>query len=240
MDDILLLIRKYAIKNAVEHGSAIDSAVLAKVLSVDPDLKKDVNGVRAKVSEAVKEVNSLDKESLEKAYSEYADEFGKERSEKLARSSSPNFMVSGAVKGAFRTRFAPEPNGYIHIGNAKAAFIGAELAEEYSGTTSLYFDDTNPAKERQDFVEAIKKDLEWLGIRYAEEYYASDNLDYEYGCAEKLIGIGRAYVCFCGTEEMRSKRGTGTSCSHREHNTGANLDISCSLGFLRLRSSNIW
>ncbi len=225
MDEVSGIIRKYAIKNAAEHGSARESVVLAKALSVDPSLKKDMKKLGMQVASVVKEVNLMGKDELQKAYSEYAEEFEEEHSEKAAKSSVHNFTVEGAVEGAFKTRFAPEPSGYMHIGHAKAVFLETELAKRYDGSVSLYFDDTNPAKERQEFIDAFKKDLKWLGLKFAEEYYASDNIDYEYKCAEKLIKNGHAYVCFCNAEIVGEKRELGQGCGHRSQTEEANMSF---------------
>ncbi len=225
MDDLSQAIRKYALKNAAEHGSARDSAVLAKVLSLDPSLKKDMKALATQVASVVKEINAMDKGALQKAYSEYKEEFEKEHLEKAAKSASHNFYVEGAVEGSFKTRFAPEPSGYMHIGHAKAVFIETELARIYRGSVSLYFDDTNPAKERQEFVDALKKDAKWLGLSFSDEYYASDNISYEYKCAEKLIKKGHAYVCFCSADTIGEKRSGGEGCGHRNQTEDANLSF---------------
>ena len=225
MDDLSRVIRKYALKNAAEHGSARESTVLAKVLSVDPSLKKDMKTLAMQVASVVKEINAMDKDSLQRAYAEYEDEFEKEHSERAAKSAEHSFYVEGAVEGSFKTRFAPEPSGYMHIGHAKAAFIEKELARIYKGSVSLYFDDTNPAKERQEFVDSLKKDAKWLGISFSDEYYASDNIEYEYKCAEKLIKEGYAYACFCNADMIGEKRGEGKGCGHRNQTEDANLSF---------------
>jgi glutamyl-tRNA synthetase len=225
MDDLSHVIRKYALKNAAEHGSARESTVLAKVLSVDPSLKKNMKTLAMQVASVVKEINAMDKDSLQRAYAEYEDEFEKAHSEKAAKSAEHSFYVEGAVEGSFKTRFAPEPSGYMHIGHAKAAFIEKELARIYKGSVSLYFDDTNPAKERQEFVDSLKKDAKWLGISFSDEYYASDNIEYEYKCAEKLIKEGYAYACFCNADMIGEKRGEGKGCGHRNQTEDANLSF---------------
>ncbi len=225
MDDLSRVIRKYALKNAAEHGSARESTVLAKVLSVDPSLKKDMKTLAMHVASVVKEINAMDKDSLQRAYAEYEDEFEKAHSEKAAKSAEHSFYVEGAVEGSFKTRFAPEPSGYMHIGHAKAAFIEKELARIYKGSVSLYFDDTNPAKERQEFVDSLKKDAKWLGISFSDEYYASDNIEYEYKCAEKLIKKGYAYACFCNADMIGEKRSEGKGCGHRNQTEDANLSF---------------
>ncbi len=107
------------------------------------------------------------------------------------------------------TRFPPEPNGYLHIGHAKAIFLNFELADEYNGKCNLRFDDTNPLKEEPEYIESIKKDIRWLGFDWGQrEYYASDYFEKLYEFAVTLIKKGKAYVCELNSEEIRKYRGT--------------------------------
>jgi glutaminyl-tRNA synthetase len=117
--------------------------------------------------------------------------------------------VSGRFGGRVHTRFPPEPNGYLHIGHAQAALINYFLAEDYDGKFNLRFDDTNPAKEEQEYVESIKTDLSWLGIDWEDrEFYASDYFERLYELAEHLVKKGLAYVDSLSAEEIREYRGT--------------------------------
>ena len=109
------------------------------------------------------------------------------------------------------TRFPPEPNAYLHIGHARAIITNFELARHFGGQTNLRFDDTNPVKEDSSFVEAIKKDIEWLGYKPANVLFGSDYFDDTYQLAIKLIKKGLAYVCDLNPDEMREYRGTLTS-----------------------------
>ena len=94
------------------------------------------------------------------------------------------------------TRFPPEPNGYLHIGHAKSILLNYGLAEEYGGKFNMRFDDTNPTKEKMEFVESIKEDIQWLGADWEDRlYFASDYFDQMYECAVKLIKKGKAFVC---------------------------------------------
>ena len=113
-------------------------------------------------------------------------------------------------ENAIRTRFPPEPNGYLHIGHAKAICIDFGAAEKYGGTCNLRFDDTNPSKEDEEYVESIKEDVAWLGFKWDKLCYASDYFDIMYECAVKLIKKGLAYVCDLSAEEIREYRGTLT------------------------------
>ena len=109
-----------------------------------------------------------------------------------------------------QTRFPPEPNGYLHIGHAKAICIDFGTAEKYGGKCNLRFDDTNPTKEDTEYVDAIKEDIEWLGFKWDNVYFASDYFDFLYECAIKLIEKGLAYVDDSTPDEIRESRGTLT------------------------------
>lgn len=128
------------------------------------------------------------------------------------------------------TRFPPEPNGYLHIGHAKSILLNYGLAQEYGGTFHLRFDDTNPTKEKTEFVESIKKDVEWLGAEFDEHlYYASNYFQQMYDAAVTLIRKGKAYVCDLNAEEIREYRGTltepGKESPYRNRSVEENLDL---------------
>ncbi|MGN0361326.1 MAG: glutamine--tRNA ligase/YqeY domain fusion protein [Bilifractor sp.] len=127
------------------------------------------------------------------------------------------------------TRFPPEPNGYLHIGHAKSILLNYGIAKEYHGQFNLRFDDTNPTKEKGEFVEAIKRDVEWLGARFNGPYFASDYFDRMYEAALKLIRDGKAYVSDLSADEIRQYRGTltepGTDDPNRNRSVEENLDL---------------
>ncbi len=118
-------------------------------------------------------------------------------------------LAEGKVS-CVHTRFPPEPNGYLHIGHAKSLCLNFGTAKKYDGVCNLFFDDTNPSKEKTEYVEAIKQDIEWLGFKWYEMHYASDFFDNIYELAVKLIKDGKAYVCDLTAEEIRNTRGTLT------------------------------
>ncbi len=129
-----------------------------------------------------------------------------------------------------RTRFPPEPNGYLHIGHAKAINIDYGIAEDFDGEFNLRFDDTNPVKEETEYVEAIKKDMRWLGADWEDrEFYASDYFDQLYEYAIKLIKKGKAYVDDLSSEQIREYRGTltepGKNSPYRDRSVEENLDL---------------
>src|SRR5580700_672313 len=131
--------------------------------------------------------------------------------------------------GRVQTRFPPEPNGYLHIGHAKAICIDFGLADEFSGHTNLRFDDTNPEKEETEYVESIKGDVNWLGFQWDGLFYASDYFDQLYEWAFKLIKDGKAYVDDLSAEEIRQHRGTltepGKDSPYRNRSVEENLDL---------------
>jgi glutaminyl-tRNA synthetase len=130
---------------------------------------------------------------------------------------------------AIQTRFPPEPNGYLHIGHAKAICLDFGLADEFGGKTNLRFDDTNPEKEEQEYVDSIMKDVRWLGFEWEGLYYASDYFDQLYAWAIKLIKDGKAYVDDLSADEIRKYRGTltepGKDSPFRNRPVEENLDL---------------
>jgi len=128
------------------------------------------------------------------------------------------------------TRFPPEPNGYLHIGHAKAICIDYGIAEYFGGKYNLRFDDTNPTREETEYVESIIEDIRWLGFNWEDRlYFASDYFDQLYDYAEQLVLKGKAYVCDLSPEEIRSHRGTltkpGTDSPYRNRSVDDNLDL---------------
>ena len=128
------------------------------------------------------------------------------------------------------TRFPPEPNGYLHIGHAKAICLSFGLAEKYDGLVNLRFDDTNPDKENQEYVDAIRRDVSWLGYEWnGGEFYTSDYFEQLYGFAVRLIDLGKAYVDHQTAEEMAAQKGTptspGTNSPHRDRPVEENLRL---------------
>lgn len=128
-----------------------------------------------------------------------------------------------------QTRFPPEPNGYLHIGHAKALFIDFSMAEKFGGSCNLRFDDTNPTKEDEEFVDAIQEDIRWMGFHWDHVFFGSDYFDTCYELAVKLIKKGVAYVCDLSKDEMREYRGTltepGRNSPWRDRSVEENLDL---------------
>ena len=140
-----------------------------------------------------------------------------------------NEELDSGVVNSVHTRFPPEPNGYLHIGHAKSLCLNFGIAKKYDGVCNLFFDDTNPSKEKTEFVDAIKKDIEWLGFKWYEMHYASDYFDVIYSLAVKLIKDGKAYVDDLSSEEIKNTRGTltepGINSPYRDRSIEENLTL---------------
>ena len=144
-------------------------------------------------------------------------------------------LAAGTHHGRIATRFPPEPNGYLHIGHAKAICLNFGIAAERGGICNLRFDDTNPAKEEVEYVDSIREDVAWLGFTWSAELYASDYFERLYQLAVQLITQGKAYVDSLSADQMRAHRGTltepGTNSPFRDRTVAENLDL-----FARMRA----
>ncbi len=143
-------------------------------------------------------------------------------------------LESGKIS-CVKTRFPPEPNGYLHIGHAKALCVNFGLKQKYGGTCNLRYDDTNPVKEDEEYVNAIEEDIRWLGFEWDEKLFASDYFDRMFECAVGLIKKGLAYVCDLSAEQIRETRGTltspGRNSPFRNRSVEENLDL-----FMRMKA----
>lgn len=198
------VIRKHTLKNAHDYKLAIPGKIIGKVIGEAPDAKKDMAGTMKLINEEAKRVNALAHADMEKELAAYTFEEKKEEKKEIE--------LPGAMQGHVKTRFPPEPSGYPHIGHAKAAFLDYEPAKRYGGKMLLRFDDTNPEKEKVEFVDAIKEGLTWLGIEWADETYTSDRMEELYVYCEEMFVKYSAYVCTCKAEEVKKGREKGMAC----------------------------
>jgi glutamyl-tRNA synthetase len=222
-EKIRQIARKYALQNALQfQGKANTKAVAGKVIA-------DVKGTEISPKEIFKisgsicsEINTipLEKqiEELKKIAPELLHKEKKERDFSLP-------PLPNAEQGKVVTRFPPEPNGYLHIGHAKAAIIDSEYAKFYDGQFILRFDDTNPENAQLDFYEAQKEDLRWLDISWDEEYHTSDHIELHYQFAEKLIDQGNAYMCQCPPDVVKEGRFHSKECLCRKKSVGETRDL---------------
>ncbi len=200
--------RKHALKNAFDYGRASAGAVVGKVVAEAPEAKRDMRGLGKLVAQVVAEVNELSRTAVEKEVRHYTFEQKIEEERKI--------RLEGAVEGKVVTRFLPEPNGYLHIGHAKAAWLNRQAADDWKGKCLLRFDDTNPETEQEEFVKAIRGDLSWLGVEFdGAEAYASDLMPKFYELAERMAGDGNAFVCECGADEVKRNREKSVECNCR-------------------------
>ncbi len=215
------VIRKHALVNASEYnGKANTQAVLSKVLAEKPKLKKEISIVGKATATIVKEINLL---SLEKQKNELK-KFGKiKKPEKKQREGLPE--LPEAKKGKAVLRFAPEPNGYLHLGHLKAAVLSYLYAKKYKGKVFLRFDDTNPEREKKEFYKAIRDDLKSFGLEFDKEIKESDYMEKFYRLAEELIKKGKFYVCTCPQPKLREMRANKTACECRGRNEKENLKL---------------
>ncbi len=213
MDELRKSAKKYALQNAVFfNGKANAGAVIGKILAENPDAKAVIKDIQAVAKEEVDAVNRLLPEDQKKELS-LIDPSMLEKKEKEQRKGLPE--LPNAIAGKVVTRFPPEPNGYPHLGHAKAVIIGETYARMYDGKFILRFDDTNPTKEKKEYYDAIKRGTDWLGIKFDKIKNTSDDMEKIYGYAEKLVSDGNAYVCFCTLEDVRKNRAGMRECKCR-------------------------
>jgi glutamyl-tRNA synthetase len=230
-EEIGSLARKFAYFNAIDHdGVASLGAVVGRILSEFSDLRKDAVRVKSIVSSQIAFVNQKtlqeQKLALEKEFPgewEVATSRKKEiaKSESLKKPELPD--LPDAVTGKVVTRFPPEPNGFMHIGHAKALLLSLEYSKKYDGKFIVRFDDTNPAAEKFEYYGAFLESFDWLGITPDLVKNASDDMPKFYQIAEQMIQKFAAYVCSCSQERMREYRSLGLHCEHRSQSSSTNL-----------------
>ena len=212
MDDKLREeIRKMALQNAFEHGGETkDKIILGKILGTKPEFRTKVKEIIGDISEIVVTVNQLSIEEQKKEIDEKFPEVLIPKEKIVERKGLPE--LKDAEQGKVITRFPPEPNGYPHIGHAKAAIINSEYAKMYGGKFILRMDDTNPEAERMEYHAAIKVGLEWLGIEFDIVKSTSDDMELFYEKGLELINSDKAYVCTCKRDDISKNRRERKAC----------------------------
>jgi glutamyl-tRNA synthetase len=204
-------IRKMALQNAFEHeGKTQDKIILGKILGTKPEFRTKVKEITKDISKIVANVNQLSSEEQKKEIDENFPEILLPKEKIKEREGLPK--LEGAEQGKVVTRFPPEPNGYPHIGHAKAAIINSEYAKMYGGKFILRMDDTNPEAERMEYHAAIKVGLEWVGIKFDIVKSTSDDMEVFYEKGIELINSGKAYVCTCKRENISKNRKERKDC----------------------------
>ena len=210
-EDLKKEIRKCALQNAAEHdGKTQDKIVLSKLLGTNPKLRNNIKETILEISKIVSDVNNLSIQQQKEEIKNNFPELLKPVEKIEERIGLP--PLEGAEKGKVVTRFPPEPNGYPHIGHAKAAIINDEYAKMYDGKIILRMDDTNPENERLEYYAAIKVGLEWLGITFDKIKNTSDDLELIYEKGNDMINSNLAYVCTCKRDDISKNRREKKSC----------------------------
>ncbi len=220
-DELKRVIRGIALLNASEHGGKTrNDSIIPKVIGSRPELRSRIKDVIPLIAEAVEDINKLSvelqKEELKNKYAELL--IVKPKQDRVGLP-----PLEDAEQGNVITRFPPEPNGYPHIGHAKASIIDEEYAKMYGGKLILRFDDTNPEKERLEYYAAIKVGLDWLGVKYDRIKNTSDDMEIIYKKAKELIDSGYAYVCTCDKETISKNRREMKPCKCRTGNLDQNI-----------------
>lgn len=214
-------IRKMSLQNAFEHGGETrDKIILGKILGTKADLRSKVKEISPEISKIVASVNQLSSEEQEKEIKENFPEVLAPKEKIVEREGLPE--LKDAEHGKVITRFPPEPNGYPHIGHAKAAIINSEYAKMYGGKFILRMDDTNPEAERMEYHAAIKVGLEWLGIEFDTVKSTSDDMELFYEKGNELINSGKAYICTCKRDDISKNRRERKACKCSKGNIEKN------------------
>ena len=215
-------IRKVALQNAYEHGGKTQGKIiLGKILGTKPELRTKVNEIKEDIEEIVISVNQSPLEEIGKEIEKEFPEVLKPKEKIEEREGLPE--LKNAETGKVVTRFPPEPNGYPHIGHAKAAIINSEYAKMYNGKFILRMDDTNPEAERMEYHAAIKVGLEWLGIQFDKIKNTSEDMEIFYEKGMQLINSNKAYICTCKREDISKNRRERKECKCSKGDLDKNL-----------------
>ena len=219
MEDVKRAALRWALFNALEHGGKASSkAVLGKILAELPGWKSRIAELSLVVDQIVEQVNRMSPEEQQFQIRKVG--LPEKRVEE--RRGLPELPEVDKYSTVV-TRFAPNPNGPLHIGHIRAALLSHEYARRYRGRFILRFEDTNPENAMLEMYEFIKRDLRWLGLSWDEEYYQSDRVEIYYSFAERLIKEEKAYVCDCDVEEFRKLRDSCLPCPCRDLPGSENL-----------------
>ncbi|MBI4144807.1 glutamate--tRNA ligase [Candidatus Woesearchaeota archaeon] len=222
--DIKLEIRKWALQNAVKYGGKANAgAVVGKLIAMDPSVKARMKDVSKDIQVILKEVNAMKPAAQLAELQNLAPELLEEKKVEEKPRELPE--LPDAVEGKVVTRMPPEPSKYNHIGHALAFLVSYLFAKKYKGTCVLRFEDTNPEKSTQEFLDAMRGDIAWLGITADKEWIMSDHMDAFFKAGEQLVNGGHAYACFCAQDIMRDLRFKGVACAHRETPKAENLEV---------------
>ncbi|MEN2999622.1 MAG: glutamate--tRNA ligase [Acidilobaceae archaeon] len=215
MEELARLVKAYALRNAVKHGGrARAESVLSMIMSDRPEMRPNAKQILELAREVVPEINRMSPEEQRALLQQEFPELSEERKREERRAVQP---LPGALEGRVTLRFAPNPDFYIHLGNARPAILCDEYAKMYRGKMILRFEDTDPRTKTplKEAYDAIREDLKWLGVRWHEEYLQSSRLDIYYDVAREMLRRGCAYIDTC-REEGKRLLSQGKYCPTRE------------------------
>ena len=217
-------IEMYALENAILHEGRAEIQAVLNHLFKDGLEKDKIKDVMPEIQEAIKKVNKLGIKEQHEEIKKYSQEISKIEEEKKARERTGLPELENVKIGKIVTRLAPEPSKYNHIGHALSFLLNYLYAKKYKGKCLLRFEDTNPEKVSQEYIDAMKEDvLDYLNIKVKSIRYVSDDMKKFYAYAEKIIKLGKAYMCFCEQEKLKKLREDGIECSCRQQDAKKNL-----------------
>lgn len=220
VENIDKLVQQWVLTNAIEHeGEASTNAVIGKLVAEKPELKSDIQELKEKINEKVNEVNELSLEEQKSKLEEIGAPEREEKEEGGLKELPEVDRYSNIV-----TRFAPNPNGPLHLGHVRTAVLSYEYAERNNGKFILRFEDTNPQDAQEEFYDLIRKDMKWLGLEWDEEYIQSDRIELYYQFLEKLLEDNNAYICTCTPEKFKKLRDEQKPCPCRDLSSEENFE----------------
>jgi glutamyl-tRNA synthetase len=215
-------IKVITLKNSVEHdGKAQFDAVISKFMGSRPEQRSQAKALIPEIKTIVQGINALPLANQKSLLEELAPGESTAIPKKQAAEQPQLPPLERAIHGKVITRFPPEPNGYPHIGHAKAAIIDEEYARMYGGKLILRFDDTNPTKEKLEYYDAIREGLDWLGVKPDIVKNTSDDIELLHSYGKKLVELGGAYVCTCSQDTIHDLRAKGLPCECRRDSATA-------------------
>ena len=215
-DDTFNKIKIIILKNAVEYQEARLDAVISKIIAMDQDFKKDIKKIIPKIKEEIDKINEIPKKSQIELLKEMDPNYGHKKIDSKDKKEFNLPRLNNAIEGFVVTRFPPEPNGYPHIGHAKAAIIDEEYARYYKGKFILRFDDTNPLNEKIEYYDAILEGIKWLNVNPDIIKNTSDDINLLYKYGKQIILADGAYICTCRPDTIHKLRANGIQCRCRE------------------------
>ncbi len=214
------LIRQWTLANALEHGgTANTNAVIGKLIAEKPELKSKIKELKENIEKSVKEINRL---SVKEQESELERLGSPERIEKEKKEGLSELPERDKYENIV-TRFAPNPNGPLHLGHVRTAVLSHEYAVRNNGKFILRFEDTNPENAKEDMYDFIRNDLKWLEITWDEEYIQSQRMEIYYQYIEQLLEEGKAYICTCPPNKFKKLRDRKNACPCRGTSKKENL-----------------